>query len=219
MKSFIAGCITFLILFLHAFAAGAQQKKITGRVFDDQAKPLAGASVALKDTKASAVCDADGRFTLNAPPEGKILVVSYVGMLKKEIPLNGQTSYTINLQPSPGNLANIVVVGYGTVKKSDVAIEYLKQRGVTGETAKRFGIGFAPDRWDTIGSQVPEKHALEAGLSNSRIGDRLHISAKTVDHHVSAILTKLDVPTRQDAARLSRQWQAGGQHGEALGPK
>ena len=120
MKSFIAGCITFLILFLHAFAAGAQQKKITGRVFDDQAKPLAGASVALKDTKASAVCDADGRFTLNAPPEGKILVVSYVGMLKKEIPLNGQTSYTINLQPSPGNLANIVVVGYGTVKKSDL---------------------------------------------------------------------------------------------------
>jgi DNA primase len=50
------------------------------------------------------------------------------------------------------------------LKKSDVAIEYLKQRGVTGETAKRFGIGFAPDRWDTIAGQVPEKHALEAGL-------------------------------------------------------
>src|SRR5690349_6119739 len=51
------------------------------------------------------------------------------------------------------------------LKKSDVAIEYLKQRGVTGETAKRFGIGFAPDRWDTIAAQVPDsKHALEAGL-------------------------------------------------------
>jgi DNA primase len=51
------------------------------------------------------------------------------------------------------------------LKKSDVAIEYLKQRGVTGETAKRFGIGFAPDRWDTIAAQTPEpQHALEAGL-------------------------------------------------------
>jgi len=61
--------------------------------------------------------------------------------------------------------------------------------------------------------------AVAAGLSNAQIGDRLHISAKTVDHHVSAILTKLDVPTRQEAARLSRQWQAAGQHGEAPAPK
>jgi DNA primase len=50
------------------------------------------------------------------------------------------------------------------LKKSSEAIEYLKQRGLAGETAKRFGIGFAPDRWDTIAGQVPEKHALEAGL-------------------------------------------------------
>ncbi len=50
------------------------------------------------------------------------------------------------------------------LKKSQVAIDYLKERGVTGETAKRFGIGFAPDRWDTVAAQVPEKHALEAGL-------------------------------------------------------
>ena len=50
------------------------------------------------------------------------------------------------------------------LKKSPEAIEYLKQRGLTGETARRFGIGYAPDRWDTIAAQVPEKHAMEAGL-------------------------------------------------------
>ena len=62
--------------------------------------------------------------------------------------------------------------------------------------------------------------AVSAGLSNAQIGDRLHISAKTVDHHVSAILTKLDVPTRQEAARMSRQWRrTGSQHGEATEKK
>jgi DNA primase len=50
------------------------------------------------------------------------------------------------------------------LRKSPEAIEYLKQRGLAGETAKRFGIGFAPDRWDTLAGQIPEKHALEAGL-------------------------------------------------------
>jgi len=50
------------------------------------------------------------------------------------------------------------------LKKSPEAIEYLKQRGLTGETARQFGIGYAPDRWDTIAGQVPEQHALEAGL-------------------------------------------------------
>ncbi len=83
MKNFIACCSALLILLLNVPGASAQQKKITGRVFDDQAKPLAGASVAIKDTKTATISDADGRFTLNAPPEGKILVITYLGMLKK----------------------------------------------------------------------------------------------------------------------------------------
>jgi len=51
------------------------------------------------------------------------------------------------------------------LKQSDVAIEYLKKRGVSGETAKRFGIGFAPDSWDSLAKQFPDpRYALEAGL-------------------------------------------------------
>ncbi|PUZ23773.1 TonB-linked outer membrane protein, SusC/RagA family [Chitinophaga costaii] len=120
MKNFIACCSTVLILCLHVLSASAQQKKISGRVFDDQSKPLPGASVSIKDTKAGTATDADGRFTLNAPPEGKVLVVTYLGMLKKEIVLDGQASYTVNLQASPNSLNNVVIVGYGAVKKSDV---------------------------------------------------------------------------------------------------
>ena len=60
---------------------------------------------------------------------------------------------------------------------------------------------------------------VAAGLSNAQVGSRLHISAKTVDHHVSAILTKLDVPSRREAARVSRQWRLASQPGEVSGAK
>jgi DNA primase len=51
------------------------------------------------------------------------------------------------------------------LKKHPAAIEYLKQRGITGETARRFGIGFAPAAWDTLARAFPDpRHALEAGL-------------------------------------------------------
>lgn len=119
MKNFIACCSTVLILFLHAFSASAQQKKISGRVFDDQAKPLPGASVSVKDTKVGTATDGDGRFTLTIPDGGKVLVISYVGMLKKEVPATG-ANLSISLQASPNSLNNVVVIGYGAVKKSDL---------------------------------------------------------------------------------------------------
>lgn len=119
MKNFIACCSTVLILFLHALSASAQQKKISGRVFDDQAKPLPGASVSVKDTKVGTATDGDGRFTLTIPDGGKVLVISYVGMLKKEVPATG-ANLSISLQASPNSLNNVVVVGYGAVKKSDL---------------------------------------------------------------------------------------------------
>ena len=53
----------------------------------------------------------------------------------------------------------------GELKKSPTAVAYLKQRGVTGETAKHFGIGYAPESWDALARQFPQpKHALDAGL-------------------------------------------------------
>lgn len=57
------------------------------------------------------------------------------------------------------------------LKKSTLAVEYLKKRGVTGETAKRFGLGYAPESWDALARQFSNpKHALEAGLLIQREG-------------------------------------------------
>ncbi|HEY0273624.1 MAG TPA: SusC/RagA family TonB-linked outer membrane protein, partial [Chitinophaga sp.] len=81
---------------------------------------MPGASVSIKDTQTGTATDGEGRFTLNVPAAGKVLVISYIGMLKKEIPLGGQTNFIISLQAAPNSLNNVVVVGYGAVKKSDV---------------------------------------------------------------------------------------------------
>lgn len=120
MKNFIACCSIFLFLCLPAIIVHAQQRKITGRVLDDQAKPLPGATIVVKETKTATISDGSGRFTLNVPARGKTMMVSYIGMQTKEIPLGGQTDITVNMQLLPGNLNNVVVVGYGVVKKSDL---------------------------------------------------------------------------------------------------
>ncbi|SEA87742.1 TonB-linked outer membrane protein, SusC/RagA family [Chitinophaga terrae (ex Kim and Jung 2007)] len=120
MKNFIARCSVVLFLCLPTIIVHAQQRKITGTVFDEQAKPLPGATVVVKETKTATVSDGDGKFVLSIPPSGKILLVSYVGMQTKEIPLGAQSDITVHMQLAPGNLNDVVVVGYGAVKKSDL---------------------------------------------------------------------------------------------------
>ncbi|NIG56717.1 TonB-dependent receptor [Chitinophaga sp. Cy-1792] len=120
MKNFIACCSVLLFLCLPTIVVNAQQKKITGRVLDDQAKPLPGATVVVKETKTATVSDGDGKFTLNVPAGGKTIMVTYIGMQTKELPVTSQNNVVVNMQYAPGNLSNVVVVGYGAVKKSDV---------------------------------------------------------------------------------------------------
>ncbi|RAJ02368.1 TonB-linked SusC/RagA family outer membrane protein [Chitinophaga skermanii] len=119
MKKFIACYGTFFLLFLFTLQAQAQ-KTITGRVLDDQAKPLPGATIVVKETKTATVSDADGHFTLKVPAEGKTIVFSYIGMVKKELTIGQQSSYTVQMELAANNLNNVVVVGYGTVKKGDL---------------------------------------------------------------------------------------------------
>ena len=96
-----------------------QTKKITGTVSDAMG-PVIGASVVIKGTSNGIATDFDGNFTLNAS-QGQTLVVSYIGYITKEIKIGAQSHYNITLEEDKKVLDEVVVVGYGTMKKSDLA--------------------------------------------------------------------------------------------------
>ena len=98
----------------------AIQKAITGRITDDQGVPLPGASVVIKGTTVGTVTDADGKFTLTVPDYAEILVISFVGYITQEIPIRDATTINVMLVEDILTLSEVVVVGYGTQKKSDL---------------------------------------------------------------------------------------------------
>ena len=97
-----------------------QAKKITGTVVDAMG-PVIGASVVVKGTSNGVATDFDGNFSLNASP-GQTLVISYIGYLNKEVKITAsQSHYNITIEEDKQVLDEVVVVGYGTMKKSDLA--------------------------------------------------------------------------------------------------
>ncbi|WP_162419012.1 SusC/RagA family TonB-linked outer membrane protein [Cyclobacterium roseum] len=92
---------------------------ISGTVTDETGMPLPGATILVKGATTGTVTDLDGKFSLDVP-EGAILQVSYVGYMGREIEVNGQSIFEIQLEPDATQLEEMVVVGYGTQKRSDV---------------------------------------------------------------------------------------------------
>ncbi|HTI92208.1 MAG TPA: TonB-dependent receptor [Puia sp.] len=116
---FPTGALSGFLLFL-SILSFAQTPAITGKVVDDKGNPLPGATVTIKGSSLSVSADALGQFTISAPAGARTLVVSSIGFTDKEVAINGQTSLSIVLQPDSKALNDVVVVGYGTVRKKDV---------------------------------------------------------------------------------------------------
>lgn len=97
-----------------------QDFTVTGTVQDQSGQPLPGANILEKGTTNGTQTDFDGNFEITISNADAILSVSYIGFSSKEIPVNGQNSITVALEESAAALDEIVVVGYGTQKKSDL---------------------------------------------------------------------------------------------------
>ncbi|GEO04778.1 SusC/RagA family TonB-linked outer membrane protein [Adhaeribacter aerolatus] len=131
---FLAGkpSLALLVLFISlvafiypavTFAAIPVRKlqTVTGRVTDaDNGEPLPGVSIVLKGTNLGTTTDAGGNYSLEVAHSEAVLVFTFVGYLKKEIPVKGQTTLQVSLAPNQAQLDEVVVIGYGTVKKSSV---------------------------------------------------------------------------------------------------
>ncbi|MDR1337014.1 MAG: TonB-dependent receptor [Tannerella sp.] len=100
---------------LTAFA----QKRVSGRVVDVSGEIVVGANVVEKGTSNGVITDMDGRFTLNVQ-ENAVLRISYVGYVTQEVATAGRTTLDVTLAEDAQALEEVVVIGYGTVRKSDL---------------------------------------------------------------------------------------------------
>ena len=100
-------------------AIAQSDKKITGTVLDATGMPVIGANVMVKGTTNGTITDMDGKFSLEAD-KGATLVVSYIGFLPVEIKVDAKNTLDILMKEDVQGLDEVVVVGYGTVKKRDL---------------------------------------------------------------------------------------------------
>ena len=129
--------LVLLLSFMCPVLGFAQNIEITGTVLDGSKMPIIGASVLEKGTTNGIITDFDGNFNLSVSPNGT-LSISYVGYKTQEIPVNGKTRFNVTLVEDTELLDEVVVVGYGTMKKSDmtgaissVDVEELTKRATT----------------------------------------------------------------------------------------
>ncbi|QWX83847.1 TonB-dependent receptor [Cellulophaga sp. HaHaR_3_176] len=119
MKISNAILVISLLLF-QSFLYSQNTNVVSGTVTDSGNIPLPGASVVVKGTTTGTQTDFDGNFTLDKVPSDGILVISFIGYTSKDFPVNNQTTLTISLEEDSQTLDEVVVVGYGTQKKSDL---------------------------------------------------------------------------------------------------
>ncbi|MGI6571944.1 MAG: SusC/RagA family TonB-linked outer membrane protein [Fermentimonas sp.] len=109
----------FLFFSLCLFAVGTivaqQQVRVNGTVVDENGEPAIGATIQVKGTTVGTVTDAEGHFTVSAPSNGT-LIISYVGFTTQEIPVSANVRVT--LQTEVGWLDDVIVVAYGTTRRS-----------------------------------------------------------------------------------------------------
>ncbi len=130
--------------------AFAQTKTVSGKVTDSaDGSPLVGVSVAVKGTNIGASTDANGAFTLRVPENAETLTVSYTGYDLQELPLVGVSNLSIQLRTGQALIDEVVVVGYGTARKSDLT------GAVTAISAKEFNKGPIVSPQQLIAGKVP----------------------------------------------------------------
>jgi TonB-linked SusC/RagA family outer membrane protein len=117
-------CRTMLLLIsISLFSATlyAQTHTVKGKVVDEKGEAVIGATVKLKSRPQGTVTDINGNFSIAVPRGESALVISYLGYVTREVPVNGSSNnLQVTLVASANNLNEVVVVGYGTLKREDV---------------------------------------------------------------------------------------------------
>ncbi len=112
--------LLFLVAVLATLAGNAQIKTITGKITDAKnGEPLPGATIVVKGTTIGTTTNFEGNYSLNVPVDAKILAIGFIGMQNVEIEIGDQTTINLALKEETFGLDEVVVIGYGQVKKGD----------------------------------------------------------------------------------------------------
>lgn len=143
-------------------------KAVTGKVTDEAGVGLPGVSVVVKGTQRGTSTDGEGAFQLDVPDEKAILVFSFVGYKTQELLVGAQSAITAKLLPDENALEEVVVVGYGAVKKSDLtgAVGTVKAEALQERPASSLNQGLSGR---VTGVNVSSNSGRPGGRANIRI--------------------------------------------------
>ncbi len=118
--TFFRHCMLLLFL-ISSFSVTAQSFRVSGKVTDDIGKGLSGVTIGVKGNPSRAVVsDSAGAFSASLATGKETLVFTYVGFIEQEVSLQSRSSVTVMMVPASKSLDDVVVIGYGTVKRKDV---------------------------------------------------------------------------------------------------
>lgn len=112
--------IIILLFALISFQFSFSQITVSGKVTDTEGNLLPSVTILIKGTQIGDISDFDGKYSIKLPNAESVLVFSYLGMKTKEVKYNGQKKINVQLEEETNSLDEIVVIGYGVTKKSDV---------------------------------------------------------------------------------------------------
>jgi TonB-linked SusC/RagA family outer membrane protein len=96
------------------------QTPVKGKVTDDSGSGMPGVNILVKNTTSGTTTDGDGNYSLNVESSDAVLVFSFIGFNSQEVAVNGRTTIDVSMVPNIQSLNEVVVIGYGTARKSDV---------------------------------------------------------------------------------------------------
>ncbi|GAA4809759.1 TonB-dependent receptor [Litoribaculum gwangyangense] len=148
-----------------------QQVQISGKVVDQNNQPLPGANILEKGTSYGTQTDFDGAFNLNLNNQNATLIVSYIGYKTQEVSVNGQSSIDIILIEDASALDEIVVVGYGSVKKENLT------GAVESITSEQIENNIGPNTSQILQGVAPN---LNITLDNGGINEEANIDIRGI---------------------------------------
>lgn len=186
-KAFLA---LFSLLFFMSVAASergnslstmlnaSEEKVVTGTVTSETGESLPGVNVVIKGTTKGTITDINGKYSINVPEEGSTLTFSFIGYQSQEIAVNEQTVINVSMIPSTKEISDVVVIGYGTVKKSDLtgSVASVKAEEIQAVPSTTFDQAL---QGRAAGVQVVQTSGVPGGETNIRIRGTSSVNASS----------------------------------------